>query len=258
MVLVDKGEIISLQTIKKLQNVVGSVTVNWMLDDPIVFNNISRKIAPAYDYVFTNSIECVPLYHEIGVEKVKYLPFGCDPTLHKTVSLIRDDFLRFKSEICFIGAIHPKRIHTLSSLVGHNLKIWGRGWNKLCNKHPLKKHWMGVLKGPVCTSDVVKAYNATNIGLNIQKDTLCTVTRIWEITACGALLLTEYVSGLDQHFKIGKEIICFRNAKELAELVDYYLNNQDELKKIAKRGQARSLHDHTIKKRIQDMLAFVT
>lgn len=47
--------------------------------------------------------------------------------------------------------------------------------------------------------------------------------RIFEVTGCGAFLLTEHYDNLADYFEIGKEIETFRDARELLEKVRYYL-----------------------------------
>ncbi len=69
--------------------------------------------------------------------------------------------------------------------------------------------------------------------------------RMFEATACGALLITEFVNDLPKLWNVGTEIITFKTYSEMIELIRYYLAHPDEREKIAKAGQMRTLKEHT-------------
>ena len=60
-----------------------------------------------------------------------------------------------------------------------------------------------------------------------------------EIPACGSLLMAERTPEHTALFKDGEEAVFFSSNKELLEKCKYYLNNPDQLKKIAKAGMVR-------------------
>ena len=80
--------------------------------------------------------------------------------------------------------------------------------------------------------------------------------RIFEAVCAGALLITEYVDGLEDFFELGKEIISFETKEEAAEKIKYYLTyeNENEREEIAKAGYQRFLKDHTSKIRLTKLL----
>lgn len=63
--------------------------------------------------------------------------------------------------------------------------------------------------------------------------------RLLEGIGCGCFVLNEYVSGIEKHFVLDQEIVCFRTADELVQKINYYLAHDDERQAIAKRGQAK-------------------
>ncbi|MFC1938015.1 glycosyltransferase [Chloroflexota bacterium] len=259
VVLVSKGEIIYPDTIRRIRKEIGSKTINWTFDDPALFNSLHAKIMPAYDYVFTNSQECVPLYNKLGIDKVKFLPYGCDPSIHKFVSLSESELEYYGSDIYLPASMDSKRVEVLTALSTLNLRIKtsGPGWDRLPAGHPLRKYWIRRLTH---VTDYIKALNAAKIGLNLQKTALAltaTTDRLWEITGCGTILFTEYVSGLESFFEIGSEVVCFHDTQELRELIDYYLDNPEERQKIARKGQERCHRDHSIKNRVSEILSYI-
>lgn len=70
--------------------------------------------------------------------------------------------------------------------------------------------------------------------------------RIFEATACGALLLTEEQSNLHLYFDPKTEIVTYRNESELYNTIEHFLNHDDERQAIAERGRQRCLNDHSM------------
>jgi len=249
LVLVGEGELLKEATLEKIRQVVGSKLVFWTFDDPQLIERHLKR-ARLYDYCFTNSLEAVQIYKENGVKSVFYLPWGCDPHIHNKVVLDELKDAKYKTDVSLYASANAKRAASLSGISDIQLGIWGRGWNRLSSGDPLRKFW----KGPIIRlEELVKMYSGTKIALNIHRPetTLTTTTsRIWEATACGAMLLTEKVSGINLAFDVGKEIICYENQKDLKEKIMFYLANEEIREKVASRGQARCRKDHTVSNRL--------
>jgi spore maturation protein CgeB len=105
--------------------------------------------------------------------------------------------------------------------------------------------------------ELVKVYNASKIVINIHSPQPVPIMRDYEVTGCGAFLLTDYANGMENIFELGKELVCFGNATELKDNAIYYLSNQDKIQEIAKRGQQRAYRDHTYAIRMRELLKFI-
>lgn len=101
--------------------------------------------------------------------------------------------------------------------------------------------------------ELPKLYNATKININITTSQSITspTQRIFDVSACGAFVLTDYRPGLEEFFKLEEEIVYYRTAQELKELVEYYLAHPDERQAIAQAAYIRTMRDHTYKKRME-------
>ena len=113
--------------------------------------------------------------------------------------------------------------------------------------------------GPLVTaSEIVKGIRASKIVFNphgLSTEAITSLpSRIFETAGCGVFQLTEYSDILAQHFEIGKEIVCFKNNKELRDLIKYYLKNEREREEIAGNSQIRAYKEHTYKHRMQTLL----
>ena len=58
-------------------------------------------------------------------------------------------------------------------------------------------------------------------------------------------------------FEPGEEVVVFETAEELVELLAYYSSHPDEAAEIARRGQARTLRDHTWDRRMQQFVTLL-
>ena len=77
--------------------------------------------------------------------------------------------------------------------------------------------------------------------------------RLFEATGCGCLLITDWKKNLHEMFEPGREVVAYRTDQECVELVQYYLEHQDEANTIARAGQQRVLRDHTFHCRMQQL-----
>lgn len=78
--------------------------------------------------------------------------------------------------------------------------------------------------------------------------------RIFEVPAGGGLLLTEYHEGIEDYFKIDKEIVTFKSILEFKKKANFLLHNPKISEKIAIEGHKRSLREHDSKIRLQEVL----
>ena len=78
--------------------------------------------------------------------------------------------------------------------------------------------------------------------------------RMYEATGCGSLLITEKSTNLDQLFDDGSEVVTYKSSAEALEKIRYFLSKPEELEKIAKRGQQRTIKDHNYVKRAASLV----
>ena len=81
--------------------------------------------------------------------------------------------------------------------------------------------------------------------------------RLFEATGVGTLLITDRKENLHEMFGPGKEVVSYGMPEECAEMVQYYLEHDEERQAIAGAGQQRTLRDHTYYKRMQEFTDIV-
>ncbi len=74
--------------------------------------------------------------------------------------------------------------------------------------------------------------------------------RMFEATGVGTCLLTDRGANLPELFEDGREVVTFSGIDDACEKLRYLLEHEDERTAIAAAGQARTLAEHTVHKRV--------
>ena len=169
-----------------------------------------------------------------GFANVFLTQFGCNHFLYKNLNLART------LDVSFVGRCYGERKNFVDAIKRHgiNISTFGLGWGS---------------GRRISQADLIKIYNESKISLNISFSSggnrIQVKGRDFEAVACGSLLLTKDTKEIAEYFVPGEEIITYRDANDAAEKVEYYLKNEDERERIAKKGYERLLKEHTMEKR---------
>jgi spore maturation protein CgeB len=254
LVLSIKGEAVLPKTIDRFSESLGAITALWYPDDPRYFGSLSRVIAPAYDFVFTSSERFVPEYRNAGVRNVAYLPFACDPSVHRPVSLSDREARSLASDICFVGTFSWKRARLIKALerARFKVKVWGPYWRYVRGGRDFN--------GPVMGHEIARIFNAAKIVLNVHDESdigFKPNMRTFEATGCRTLLLSDKAFGLERFFTPCEELVCYGDETELVKLAGHYLDSPTERRVIASKGHRRAYRDHTYDQRVGEILKVV-
>ena len=254
LVLSIKGEAVKPKTIEWIREELGAKTALWYPDDPRFFNSLVKYIAPSYDHVFTASEKAIDMYKDIGCEKVHFLPFACEPTVHRKLNLSDGISKTNNLDVVFVGTYTRRRARLIKALekAGIKVKVYGPYWRYFMRSNNVRDG----IYGP----EMVKVFNSAKIVLNIhvEDDLPYKVNmRTFEATGCGSFLLTDYAYGIEKLFKVGEELVSYNDADELVELVKYYLEDKEERMTISEKAQKKTYYRHTYGQRIVHLLSLV-
>jgi spore maturation protein CgeB len=103
-------------------------------------------------------------------------------------------------------------------------------------------------------------YRSSKINININRiQTLTSFTqRVFDCKASGAFLLTDRRSMNSRYFVTSgpdREIVEYDSLDHCKNLIDYYLDHDDERRQIALAGRDKVLAHHTYDNRVDEMLA---
>lgn len=242
----------------------GTRTALWTIDPPIDFEPVLQAVSH-YDFVFTGGSEAHDILKDKGIKNLSWLPFACDPTVHKPFPLTEYEKNLFGADIAFVGSIHPElypsRVRFLEAISDFNLAVWGPGSSTIPPDSPLKEHVRGEKTPP---DTWIKIYSASKIVLCMHyRDPANRIPchqaspRVYEALACGAFLMVDAQRDVLASFNDREELVIFRNREELRELLKYYLERPEERRTIAEAGRRTALEKHTYSNRIEDMLKVV-
>lgn len=189
------------------------------------------------DHFFCTDKLMADWFNENTKVKGHFLPAG---VYHEESYIVN---LPITNDIIFVGSKgyhhewkwRPQLIDWLSQTYGDKFKHYGNDG-------------LGVVRG----DELNRLYSSTKI---VVGDTLCLnfnypyylSDRVFETTGRGGFLLMPYIKGIEDLFKIGKEIVTFKfgNFNDLKSKIDYYLENDEEREKIRLAGFERTRKNHT-------------
>lgn len=214
-----------------------SKIVAWIrgnLDDWMKINNLC-----AFDAIITSSEYLERKISEISVDLGKKLlgnvHLGIPVDLEEALNNTHIKFSNREVDISFIGNVYDYSRSIVKYLdINDNVRFEFYGNLGLDNHIWNKYH-----KGKVEHKDLQNIYLNTKIVIeDIGPRNIGTINlRVFEASACGCLIISNYDEALLELFK-EDEIIMYRDKKELNDLINYYLDNEDE--RICK---AKKLHD---------------
>jgi GT2 family glycosyltransferase/spore maturation protein CgeB len=131
-----------------------------------------------------------------------------------------------------------------------DLAVYGKGWTPelLDPRHLLGEY--------LPNHELPGYYTAAKIVLNDHWPDMAghgfLSNRLYDAAACGALVMSDRVSGIDEEFDGG--VVAFGDGAELRELVDRFLDDADMRAEHGRRAMAAVRSRHTFAHRVDEML----
>lgn len=261
VLLVLKGDILLPETIKKIRNDSDTIIVIWCYDSALRFSNV-LKGGKYYHIFYTYEPTDIIELRKYNIQ-ANLLPMACDPNSYFKLG---DETV--VSDVSFVGGLgdYPERKKILEMIISHHrelrLEVWGKAWTWynpfLQYEYKIKRRALGkhIHNYNIPPEEVNRVYNSTKICLNIhhRQSKEGVNPRNFEILGAGGFQLTDYKKILEELFDIGREIECYKNENDLISKIEYYLENEDERKKIAQRGNEKVMKKHTYKNRAETIL----
>ena len=233
------------------------ITINWFCDDQWRFESFTKYYAPHFTYSVTTDKFALKKYRNIGYKNVilsQWASFGFTEDI---------DFeaIKYKYNVSFVGGISGYRKWLINKLekAGMKVECFGAGWEN----------------GRVTFEKMGEIFKISKINLNISnsvnydvryifsslrsiKEFLRSKKRVeqikarnFEIPAFGGFQLTNYVPCLEDYFDIGGEVAVYISFDDLILRISYYLNNEEERKKIMINGYKSVMNEPTYLHRLK-------
>ena len=163
-------------------------------------------------------------------------------------------------ETVFVGGLssaHSGRRDLLESVASKcPLDVWGYGAWSLPETSSLRQRHHGDVWGLRMYEVLRQSKIVLNHHIGIARNAANNM-RLYETTGVGGFLLTDNKDNLTELFAPGEEVVAYNSPEECVEMIDYYLVHEDERRRIAQAGQARTLRDHTYDRRTEELVDIV-
>jgi spore maturation protein CgeB len=209
---------------------------------------------PLYDLLATYSRATVPVFRDLGIDAVAWIPLAGDPALHPKLEGNQADRSEFAAEVSFIGAWRPEREVILSQLGGFDLKIWGPDWGRRCRQNrAIMKAWQGrALYG----LDFAKAVSGSKVNLNIVDpgNYPAANMRFFELSTAGGFQVSSACPEMMEYFRHGEQIYYYRQSEELQRIIAAVLADNKLRERVAVAAHQKVHAEHTYTHRARALL----
>ena len=252
LVLVIKGGPVTPGLIRRVKARLDTRFLNFFPDNPLWM--IPFDCVEAYDAFFTKERYALRALELAGLRNLHYLPMYCVPEQHHPIELTAEETRRFAAPISFVGNAYPYRTRFVRELAGYPVRLWGGGWDRV--EAPEVRAM--VAGGPVWGRAKLAVYSGSTLSLNHHhpmNDIVGVNTRAFELAASAACQVVDAKDELAHLFTAGEEAVVYHDLAELRRQLDHYLAHPDEARDIGERARKRALAEHTLRHRIETMLA---
>ncbi|MDD7794621.1 glycosyltransferase family protein [Clostridium sp. 'White wine YQ'] len=166
-----------------------------------------------------------------------------------------ETFLDSKTKIAYFLAKKYNEIqridmvHKLSN--EFNMHVYGdENWGKLNLSNVKYKGYAEHF------NEMPKVFKCSKININFTRIYVDSglPMRVFDILGSKGFLVTNHKADIDKYFKDGEDLVKYRDTKDLIEISQYYLNNEQERQKIMISGYEKVKEYHTYEVRLKKMM----
>ena len=220
----------------------------FLMDEPYEVDH-TKIISRNYDFVFNYEQTTVPLH-----QNCYYLPFAYDSL---GLEEITRDSIPPEYDVCFWGSNFPPRKWLLAPLRNNStLRTSIRLGFHLKDRQPYRNYYTAAKRARInlnihrqsASRDYPHCSNMNNFqatGLNM---------RFWNLAGIGAFQLNYANREEHRHYPF---VITFKNSQDLMNLIEYFLENEQEWQYLALKLQKKILAHHTYIHRAREIVRII-
>lgn len=134
-----------------------------------------------------------------------------------------------------VGHANPDRLQPVKRLAREfQLHVYGEGWDK----HGIPSR--GLIFGEDSLAALASAFCVVVFHRGLRGDPLIKPS-LFDFTAAGALVVTNYHPAIEPYFVFGDEIVGFHGEEDLVPTIRRLLEHPQEAERIRRAGRARTL-----------------
>lgn len=208
----------------------------------------------SYDLVVSSIPDLVERFWLEGGD-AEWLPLAFEPALLEMIPKAERDV-----EVSFIGSFSSRYADRaeIVEAVAHSapLQTWTGDGSTLPDDSAIRPTIQGLAWGRGMFEVLARSRITINTHGRIAGNAANNL-RLFEGTGMGALLVTDERSNLGDLFEVGQELVTYRDPRDCAEIVRYYVGHPAEAAAIAAAGQRRTLRDHTWSDRMARLVEMI-
>ena len=212
----------------------GQVNLLWQISHPDL---ATPAMYDRYDHAFVASDSFAVRMASLSHTPVTPLHQATDP------DRFRPDPTGPPHELLFVANSRNVRRRIVDDLADttHDLAVYGRGWKReLIDPRFVKGEG-------IPNTDVRRYYSSAAIVLNDHWDDMrergFISNRLYDALACGAFVISDHIEGVEQEFD--GAVVTYRGREELETLIDRYLADPADRRRLADHGREIVLERHT-------------
>ncbi len=228
----------------------GGARVAFWFPDHVA--NLERQLmllAP-YDAVFFKEPHVVDRLRATLDLPVYYLPQGCNPRWHRPLIPAGTE-----PYLVVAGNMYPSRVRLLERLIakGIPLRLYGGGFPRWLGETPARAAHTGRC---VFREEKARVFRSAAGVLNTMHpaEVAGVNSRLFEAAGCGAAVLTEFRPTVPELFRVGDEVLAFRDFDELADQATRLLTETGLTARLGDAAARRANRDHTYDLRVVSIL----
>lgn len=108
--------------------------------------------------------------------------------------------------------------------------------------------------------EMLKTISMYRIGFNLHAEVAgdyAANVRMFEVSGVGSLLVTDHKKNIESLFEPDREILTYSSKEECTEKLRWAIENPEEARQIALAGQKRTLKDHSVEKRAEQLYEII-
>ena len=156
----------------------------------------------------------------------------------------------------FLGLINPNMLNKYLDKYRSSNYLLKKLRNTIIEQQTIHSMYPEKCHEPIMGIDMYNLLHQSKLTFNNHADKAwgCVGNmRMFEATGVGTCLITDTGYNMKDLYEPDKEVVTYSGIDEAVEKVNYLIDHPDEAEKIAKAGQARTLKDHTIMNRCQQI-----
>ena len=203
-----------------------------------------------YDLIVTSLPNYVQQFERRGI-RTFYNQLGFSPSVLASVPETERDLA-----VTFVGTLsshHAERIRLLEYIATRtSLNIWGMGIDEVSKDSPIR----GCYRGQAWGREMFAIFRRSQIVINQHigiAGAFANNMRLYEATGCGAALVTDRKTNLNELFDVGSEVVDYDDPGECLAQIQGLIGDGDRRRGVGSKGQARTCQDHTYVQRAAEL-----